>query len=96
MQWKCSFLTPEDEEADQMGDEPMDTAAGGRGDEMCQMSSSLEDEHVALSTSISQLLELPPHGEDAAVVVPPDPPDLSPGITHKVLWAHTCIRFLSR
>lgn len=70
-----------------MGDEPMDTAAGGRGDEMC---GGLEDEHVALSTSISQLLELPPHGEDTAVAVPPDPPDLSPGITHRVRLPIAC------
>ncbi|XP_045137738.1 polycomb protein Asx-like isoform X4 [Portunus trituberculatus] len=70
----------EDEEADQMGDESVDTSNGSRGDEMCRLSGSLDEEHVA----ISQLLELPHHGEDTATAVPPDPPDLSPGLTHKV------------
>ncbi|XP_045137735.1 putative GPI-anchored protein pfl2 isoform X2 [Portunus trituberculatus] len=70
----------QDEEADQMGDESVDTSNGSRGDEMCRLSGSLDEEHVA----ISQLLELPHHGEDTATAVPPDPPDLSPGLTHKV------------
>ena len=63
-----------------MGDESMDTSNGSRGDEMCRLSGGLDEEHVA----ISQLLELPHHGEDTAAAVPPDPPDLSPGLTHKV------------
>lgn len=75
-----------------MGDEPMDTSSGSRGDEMCRLAGSLDEEHVALNSSISQLLELPHHGEDTAAAVPPDPPDLSPGLTHKVSQASFCAR----
>ena len=61
----------------------MDTSNGSRADEMCQLSGGLDEEHVA----ISQLLELPHHSEDTTTAVPPDPPDLSPGLTHKVSQA---------
>ncbi|XP_042203569.1 polycomb protein Asx-like isoform X2 [Homarus americanus] len=76
----------EDAETDQMGDVPVDTSVGGSGGEdVCQTVGSMDDNRPPLTNSIGQLLELPPHVDDATAAVPPEPPDLSPGMAaHKV------------
>lgn len=54
------------------------------GSAVVRVSGGSEEEQPMLATSLGQLLELPPHVDDAAVSVPPEPPDLSPGPAHKV------------
>nr|XP_053657519.1 putative Polycomb group protein ASXL3 [Cherax quadricarinatus] len=74
----------EDGEADQMEDVCADAGGSIGGEEVCQVLGNGDEERTALSNTIGQLLELAPHVDDTAAVVPPEPPDLSPGLSHKV------------
>lgn len=68
-----------------MGDVPVDAAGSSGGDEACQVVGSVDEERMAPSNSISQPLELLPHVDDTTITVSLEPPDLSPGLAHKVI-----------
>ncbi|XP_069167856.1 putative Polycomb group protein ASXL2 isoform X6 [Procambarus clarkii] len=67
-----------------MEDVPAEATGGSGMEEVCQVLESVDEERSSLSNAIGHLLELAPHVDDAAAVVPPEPPDLSPGLAHKV------------
>nr|XP_045626482.1 polycomb protein Asx-like isoform X4 [Procambarus clarkii] len=77
-------LYVKDREAEQMEDVPAEATGGSGMEEVCQVLESVDEERSSLSNAIGHLLELAPHVDDAAAVVPPEPPDLSPGLAHKV------------
>lgn len=64
-----------------MGEEPVvDTVSENAVEEHCQPARSLDHPVV----NLTQIVDVQPSIDDGVTVVPPEPPDLSPGPAHKV------------
>ncbi|XP_069991253.1 mucin-5AC [Penaeus vannamei] len=71
----------DDLEVEPMGEEPVvDTVSENAVEEHCQPARSLDHPVV----NLTQIVDVQPSIDDGVTVVPPEPPDLSPGPAHKV------------
>lgn len=81
VQCSCVLCAGDDLEVEPMGEEPVvDTVSENAVEDHCQSTRSLDHPVV----NLTQIVDVQPSIDDGVTVVPPEPPDLSPGPAHKV------------